>query len=352
LKVLIGEISSYKSIVIAKFLKENYSDIIVFGFDYSSCYQKIHTKYCDVFYRVTSPRTNKKKKLSEIKSILLKKHIDFFLPVNSQIYNDCIEYKDILGEAFSYIGDFDSYKTLNNKDLLYERFSKEGIKMPLRYNDMSEATIPFVVKPTNQSSSKGVKYIFTNKEKKKISVLPLENQIIQQYVKGLGCGYSVFAKQGEIIIGFGHKRLAEFPASGGSSVYRTNYDDVRMELIAAKVLKITNWSGFAMFEFKLTQANELYLLEVNPRIWGSINQGLQNGINYFETLLGKVKKAGGRARNTYLSPLIYLTLFEYLFCLKFRPLISFVRNFKSNKPDISFIDDPKGYISIILRKFS
>jgi predicted ATP-grasp superfamily ATP-dependent carboligase len=352
LKVLIGEISSYKSIVIAKFLKENYSDIIVFGFDYSSRYQKIHTKYCDVFYRVTSPRTNKKLKLSQIKSILLKKHIDFFLPVNSQIYNDCIEYKDILGEAFGYIGDFDSYKILNNKDLLYERFSKEGIKMPFRYDNMCEATIPFVVKPTNQSSAKGVKYIFTNKEKEKISILTLENHIIQQYVKGIGCGYSVFAKQGEIITGFGHKRLAEFPASGGSSVYRTNYDDVRMERIAAKVLKITNWSGFAMFEFKLTQANELYLIEVNPRIWGSINQGLQNGVNYFEALLGKVNKEHVGAKNTYLSPLIYLTFLEYILKLNVAPLISFVKNFRSNKPDISFTDDPKGYVSIILRKFS
>lgn len=350
MNILIGEISSYKSIVVAKFLKENYDDIVIFGFDYKTRYNIIHTKYCDAFYCVTSPLVNKQLKISEIKSIILGKHIDLFLPVNSQIYNDCMEHKQLLGDAFSYVGNVDDYKVLNNKDLLYNRFSKEGIMMPLRYESIFEAKIPFVVKPTSESSARGVKYIFTNCKKEEIKNINLENRIVQQYVKGIGCGYSVFAKKGEIMTGFGHKRISEFPIKGGSSVYRENFEDERMQIIASKVLKLTNWSGFAMFEFKLTPKNELYLIEVNPRIWGSINQGLQNGVNYFETLLGKAKKLERNKKNTYLSPLIYLTFVEYIFCLNFKPLFRFLKNFKTNKSDISLVDDPQGYVSVVLRR--
>ena len=64
-------------------------------------------------------------------------------------------------------------------------------------------------------------------------------------------------------------------------MYREPFDDDRMVECTKKILEKTHWSGFAMFEFKLTEDNEIYLIEVNPRIWGSINQGLKNGFNYF-----------------------------------------------------------------------
>ncbi len=77
-----------------------------------------------------------------------------------------------------------------------------------------------------------------------------------------------------------------------------------------------------MFEFKLKPNDELVLIEVNPRIWGSINQGLQNGVNYFEPILGasqtitEVKKK--KDIKKYLSPQVYSSLFMYLLRGKFK----------------------------------
>ena len=105
-----------------------------------------------------------------------------------------------------------------------------------------------------------------------------------------------------------------------------------------------------MFEFKKTKSNELYLIEVNPRIWGSVNQGLQNNCNYFESLLGKGQMPlRNKACKTFLSPLIYLSIAGYALKGNFLPIYTFLKNMGQNKADVSFVEDPLGWISILAK---
>jgi hypothetical protein len=106
-----------------------------------------------------------------------------------------------------------------------------------------------------------------------------------------------------------------------------------------------------MFEFKLTPNNELYLIEVNPRIWGSINQGLQNGVNYFEDMLGETAQIHTDEQKTYLSPLLYFTMLKYLLAFDIKHFLNFVKNIKYNRADVNIVNDPRGFLSLILRKF-
>ena len=222
--------------------------------------------------------------------------------------------------------------------------------MPKHFNNLSNAVCPFVVKPVNLSSSKGVRYVLSEFEKKYL-IIKNEDLILQEYINGVGCGYSFFSRDGKIICGSGHLRLAEYPVTGGSSVYRQTFFLEQMKSIVTKIVGSINYSGFAMFEFKLQADGQLFLLEVNPRIWGSINQGLTNGVNYFESILGSASKPIKRKNlNTYLSPLLYISFFEYIIKGNFKPMLKFITNFYRNKPDISPIKDPLGYLSIIIRK--
>jgi carbamoylphosphate synthase large subunit len=106
-----------------------------------------------------------------------------------------------------------------------------------------------------------------------------------------------------------------------------------------------------MIEFKYTPDNRLVLIEVNPRIWGSVNQGLQCGINYFEPIFGHGKlNYQQKEINTYLSPQIYTSLIQYLMKLNFKPLSKFISSIRKNKGDLSLMNDPKGFLSVIARK--
>lgn len=350
LNVLVSDISGFKAVVVCKYLKKNYDHFRIFTYDKRRFTKYFRTRYSDKNYYLNTKENSYIKNLNDI---ITNNNIQVFIPTNSNEMNFLLDKKSEIGKAIDYWGSYQSFVSLNEKDKLHQLASKLNIRVPKVYNSMKDAQANCVVKPKNLSSSKGVKYFF-DQEKIEEAIPVYDSRtdiIIQEYVQGAGVGYSVFAKNGEVMTGFGHRRLAEYPISGGSSVYRESYINEQMHEIAIRIVKATNWSGFAMFEFKLTSDNELYLLEVNPRIWGSINQGLQNGTNYFTALFGDAKnKVNEKNVNTFLSPLIYVSFMRYIIRFNFKPVLLFIRNIRKNKPDVSFFDDFGGWFSILLRK--
>lgn len=349
IKILLGEISSYKAIVIAGFLKKTYKDIIVYSYDYKKFTNKIHTKYIDKHLVLENTDTNSY--LNSIASVTKNLNIDLFLPIHSDFIGEILKNKKIFGNSLNYLGDYDDYITLHNKIKLQSIARDLCIDTPIEYSGFQEAVLPFVAKPADKSSSKGVIYIRTLNDKLKFQKEEYKNYLFQEYISGIGCGYSVYADKGIIRAGYGHLRLAEYPISGGSSVYRESYTNNKMQLYAKNILEKVKWTGFAMFEFKLTDTGRLVLIEVNPRIWGSINQGLQNGINYFDSIIPLTSKEirTNSEVKTFLSPQIYLSFLKYILRGNFKSVCLFFRNWSYNKPDVSFVEDLKGWLSVIFR---
>lgn len=351
-KILISDISSYKGIVIAKFLKKTY-EIDIMTCDSRDFTDRWHTKYSDRHVVLNHKVSDGLAYVDELNDIIKINEIDLYIPCNNKEMDLLLRYSDKIENAFDYWGSYESFETLNKKNKL-QAFAKElGMRVPITYSSVENAKVPCVVKPTNESSSKGVVYLFSEEEKiKYLASSPnTENLIIQEYVEGVGAGYSVYAERGEILSGYGHKRLAEFPISGGSSVFRSQLENDEMKDCAARIVKALNWSGFAMFEFKLSANGLAYLIEVNPRIWGSINQGLQNGCNYFSPLLEKKsndKKNTKSQTLTVLSPLIYISLLKYVMRGNLKPVLSYFKSCFNIRVDVNFWTDFRGYISILL----
>jgi predicted ATP-grasp superfamily ATP-dependent carboligase len=98
--------------------------------------------------------------------------------------------------------------------------------------------------------------------------------IVQEYLAGGGYGISVLAKEGEIIDFICHKRLREYPVTGGPSSCCMRVKIDILEGYAKKMIKAMDYSGIAMLEFKTTKEGEdgiFKMLEINPRVWGSYN---------------------------------------------------------------------------------
>ena len=345
LKILVGDISSYKAIAICKYIRYQYPGIKIYTFDYRKFTKFFRTKYSDKHFYLKKENFDTK-----IQKIIKNYKINYFFPVINKEISTFWSRKDLYEDSLSYLGDYKSYEVMNDKLLLSKLAIKLNINIPLLYDNIKDSKVPFVIKPTNLSSAKGVKYI--TKRKNIPNILSYDNIIIQDFICGIGVGYSFYSKNGKIIQGYGHKRLCEYPISGGSSTYRSQYYDKRMHDIASKIVGYLNYTGFAMFEYKLTDKNDIYLIEVNPRIWGSINQGLVNGVNYFEKIIGKGlhRNKKNKSFNTYISPLVYFSFFNYVLNFNYKSFLIFLWNFKKNISDVSFIKDIKGYTSMILRK--
>ncbi len=109
-----------------------------------------------------------------------------------------------------------------------------------------------------------------------------EEPLVQAYLSGGGLGCSVLADHGRVIASICHKRLREYPVSGGPSSCCQVIDAPKLEEYAATLMEQTGFTGPAMIEFKEDETGVPRLLEVNPRIWGSYPLTRASGTNFAE----------------------------------------------------------------------
>jgi predicted ATP-grasp superfamily ATP-dependent carboligase len=87
--------------------------------------------------------------------------------------------------------------------------------------------------------------------------------------------------KGETRAIFTHKRIREYPESGGPSTLRESVRYPEIEEHATRLLKKLNWHGVAMVEFRIdARNNEPKLMEINPRFWGSLQLAVYSGVDF------------------------------------------------------------------------
>ena len=99
--------------------------------------------------------------------------------------------------------------------------------------------------------------------------LTQEDPIVQEYLPGEAYGCSVLAKDGVVARHICHRRVREYPVSGGPSSCCVCVDRPELLTFAARMVQKTGFSGPAMYEFKCGADGLPRLLEVNPRVWGT-----------------------------------------------------------------------------------
>lgn len=96
-----------------------------------------------------------------------------------------------------------------------------------------------------------------------------EDPVVQRRLTGGALGCSVLAQGGRVLHSICHRRLREYPVSGGpSSCCRCEARD-NLRRYMEQLVATTEFSGLAMFEFKEDAAGAPHLWEVNPRVWGT-----------------------------------------------------------------------------------
>lgn len=103
----------------------------------------------------------------------------------------------------------------------------------------------------------------------RFSRLAGEPPVVQEYLTGSGLGCSVLAQEGRVMASICHRRVREYPVTGGPSSCCQCVERPDLAAYGARLAAETNLTGLAMFEFKEDGAGQARLLECNPRIWGT-----------------------------------------------------------------------------------
>lgn len=342
--VLLTHPGSYKCMVLARYIRQTRPEIRIHLLADNLRDRIFRTRFCDVVHKGGR---------EHLRTLLEQEEIDLLLPVHSR------EMDALVGDAtlqpwLDWIGNRESYQKLSHKKAFEDLVRETGVRAPRSWTDWEEAPLPLVLKPTRGSGARGVVYLRNpaELEASRCRFPALEDHVLQEHVQGKGVGFSVFCREGKILKGFAHQRIAEFPATGGSSMVRAPTHPGGMEAIASVLVENVGWSGFAMFEFKRTPEGDDVLIECNPRVWGSIHQGLRNGTDLLEPLLGPMSSSSrwevDAEAFTHLAPFHFLSFLQGWVRGIRGPARTWRSRTVSSWPDVSWKEDPMAFLRMLL----
>lgn len=175
----------------------------------------------------------------------------------------------------------------NSKETVAQLGEKLGVPVPARYTPQpgeditalfARIPLPCVVKPLCGEKfglSAARRYVIAHTPEEgaeafeRFRSLTGEPPMVQEYLPGVGLGCSVLAEGGKVRAALCHRRVREYPITGGPSSCCVRVDRPDLEGYAARLVSETGYTGLAMFEFKEGADGSPRLLEVNPRIWGT-----------------------------------------------------------------------------------
>ena len=184
---------------------------------------------------------------------------------------------DDLRERFAEVANFliappEVLDALNDKETVHHRCEELGIPVPKQFANTPDR-YPVVIKP-HCGEKFGLKaserYAVAHNEAEFRAHLARMKvydpaPIVQERVSGDGIGVSLLlGKNSELLAAICHRRVREYPITGGPSTCCESFYDEEMIAKAHRLLQSFGFSGMAMVEFKGE-----HVLEVNPRIWGS-----------------------------------------------------------------------------------
>ena len=229
--------------------------------------------------------------------MIVEKGIDVILPSNVPAIRMISKHK----EKFERLGlkislpSVESLDIANSKWNLAEFLNKNDLPIPKTFflnsqniNELDE--FPILFKPLSGWNGSGFQLIKNKEGLKSLRTSKIKNYIGQEYVDGIDMCVNVICENGSVLAQTIQKGILpsndEFKPNLGADFIR----DEKLSNIIESVLEKLSWSGVVNFDVIFDPIkNRYYIIEMNPRFWGSIEASESVGVNfpYLMCLLSK-----------------------------------------------------------------
>lgn len=260
------------------------------------------SRYCSERISYSDPTLAPRAFMDDILSHIGKLGITFLLPITEATAYVLLKYRQELPDSVTLpFPDSDIVERVANKNELFRLALQQGIPVPetLECQNRLEGLetlksvkeFPIVLKPAKskillEESIVSTQVIIANTREEAEEALKTNSffsfpYTIQAFVEGQGQGVFALFNQGRPVCYFAHRRLREKPPGGGVSVLSESAmvtDSLRSH--TEKLLCPINWHGVAMVEFRVSDDGTPYLMEINPRFWGSLQLAIDSGIDF------------------------------------------------------------------------
>lgn len=257
------------------------------------------TRYCATETRVSDALSEPVRFAEEVVRLAASLRVDVLLPVTEASLLAVLPVRQAFDCDIPFAS-ADQFKRICDKAEVLRVANARGIAVPIQKeicfptacDDFASLHFPVVVKPSRsvsgpETARRKNTVSYSNDERglrETLMRLPTSSfpVLLQERIVGPGVGVSLLIWNGELRAAFCHQRIREKPPSGGVSVLRESIP-VNDELLKASVglLKDLQWQGVAMLEYKHeTTTGTNYLMEINGRLWGSLQLAIDSGVDF------------------------------------------------------------------------
>ena len=253
------------------------------------------SKYADRSIRYPRPQDDRAAFVDRIEREIREQEYDMLLPIANPTVIPIVEARDRL-EPHTTIP-FPDTETIHigtDKKRTIEAAREAGIPHPKTLTpegvdlDVVEAEIgyPVVLKPRMGAGRIGVSVCHTPAELENAYANTHERHrpmLIQEFIPNGGERgvYTLYDWSSELKAVTVQRRLRTDPPEGGTSTLRETVADPDLVSLTDDFLSGLNWQGVAMTEFRFDPRDgEPKLLEINPRLWGSLALSVGAGVDF------------------------------------------------------------------------
>jgi predicted ATP-grasp superfamily ATP-dependent carboligase len=197
---------------------------------------------------------------------------------------------------------YDQILTAHNKDRWEPIARNLGIPVPETYT-VEEVRArsklfkglgyPLLIKPKQGGGAWAIKQINSKEE-----LLDLVNRdmyyerpwdifFFQKRIEGETHCVAMLFNQGKLRAQVTYRQLRDYPVTGGQATLRISMRNPDAESYFERLLHELNWHGVCQADFIVEKETGIsYLIDINPRFWGSLAQGIASGVDFPYLLYG------------------------------------------------------------------
>jgi predicted ATP-grasp superfamily ATP-dependent carboligase len=121
---------------------------------------------------------------------------------------------------------------------------------------------------------------------------PWDRFFVQEKIHGPTHCVAMLFNRGQLRATVTYRQLRDYPTTGGQATLRVSLRSVRAEHALRRLLEELRWHGPCQADFIIdSKTGDPYLIDVNPRLWGSLTQAIASGVD-FPYLIYRLAKDG------------------------------------------------------------
>ena len=242
--------------------------------------------------------------------------IDYILPCGAEATTKILsKHKKI--DFFEFQMDQDVLRC-NDKLFMFDLCDELNIPIPKTSTSYKNIEFPLYFKQHNEYIEGKVKergVIKTERQLKGIS--NSHDYIFQELIDGSSTyGFAFIAKDGKVLSSFQFEEVLSNPLAGGNGVLLKTSHESTVKQYSETLIAGLNYNGWGLAEFKYSNKyNDFYFMEINAKLWASLEFTLLNNTDFFYNMFGVSYKTNKVTKAVYIDRLLNLFLHQYCFLL-------------------------------------